>query len=182
MVDPNGFIIPGAKLDESVLKAQEAAKRQAAATLESATGSLFDHLMKDVLGAGVGARSPSPPPPAAPAGPALTTAAPTTSSSSNSSSSDPELAQAKAEFLSAHGAAYGYGGQIDGLYPVEVGVRMQPGEHYLDYTGSSVYCQSQLEAVFQELRSHMYGNPHSANPSSSLTQEKVEEVRDMVLR
>jgi molybdenum cofactor sulfurtransferase len=36
--------------------------------------------------------------------------------------------------------------------------------------------------VFKELRSHMYGNPHSANPSSTLTSEKVEEVRDMVLR
>jgi hypothetical protein len=36
--------------------------------------------------------------------------------------------------------------------------------------------------VFKELRSNMYGNPHSANPSSSLTSEKVEEVRDMVLR
>lgn len=28
----------------------------------------------------------------------------------------------------------------------------------------------------------MFGNPHSANPSSSMTGEKVEEVRDLVLK
>jgi selenocysteine lyase/cysteine desulfurase len=54
---------------------------------------------------------------------------------------------------------------------------MKPNEHYLDYTGSSVYCQSQIERVFAELRSHMFGNPHSANPSSSMTGDRVEEVR-----
>lgn len=31
--------------------------------------------------------------------------------------------------------------------------------------------------VFEELRGHMFGNPHSANPSSSMTGDKVEEVR-----
>jgi selenocysteine lyase/cysteine desulfurase len=36
--------------------------------------------------------------------------------------------------------------------------------------------------VFEELRSHMFGNPHSANPSSSMTGDKVEEVRDLVLK
>ncbi|EFJ44557.1 hypothetical protein VOLCADRAFT_64703 [Volvox carteri f. nagariensis] len=59
---------------------------------------------------------------------------------------------------------------------------MAPNEHYLDYTGSSVYCQTQLENVFSELRQCMFGNPHSANPSSSFTSDRVEEVRDMVLK
>ncbi|GFR48351.1 hypothetical protein Agub_g10238 [Astrephomene gubernaculifera] len=89
---------------------------------------------------------------------------------------------ARQRFLEEHGEEYGYGGIIDSLYPSEVGVRMAPNEHYLDYTGSSVYCQSQLDAVFAELRQCMFGNPHSANPSSSFTSERVEEVRDMVLR
>lgn len=69
-----------------------------------------------------------------------------------------------------------------GRYAAEIGSRMRPGNHYLDYTGSSLYCNSQLEAAFQELKSHVFGNPHSANPSSELTTDKVEEVRDMVLR
>jgi hypothetical protein len=59
---------------------------------------------------------------------------------------------------------------------VQVGCRMKPNEHYMDYTGSSVYCQSQIDQVFDELRSQMFGNPHSANPSSSMTGDKVEEV------
>lgn len=58
----------------------------------------------------------------------------------------------------------------------QVGCRMKPNEHYMDYTGSSVYCQSQIDQVFDELRSQMFGNPHSANPSSSMTGDKVEEV------
>lgn len=59
---------------------------------------------------------------------------------------------------------------------------MQPHEHYLDYTGSSVYTNSQLDAVFKDLRGHVYGNPHSANPSSTLASERVEEARDAVLK
>ncbi|KAI8474571.1 MAG: pyridoxal phosphate-dependent transferase [Monoraphidium minutum] len=92
------------------------------------------------------------------------------------------MAAAKAEFLKRHGAKYGYGGRIDELYPKEVGNRMGPHEHYLDYTGSSVYANSQLEAVFAELRGHLFGNPHSANPSSSFAGERVEEARDIVLK
>lgn len=59
---------------------------------------------------------------------------------------------------------------------------MEPHEHYLDYTGASVYANSQLDAVFKELRSSLFGNPHSANPSSSFASEKVEEARDIVLK
>lgn len=59
---------------------------------------------------------------------------------------------------------------------------MAPNEHYLDYTGSSVYANSQLEAVFAELRGHLFGNPHSANPSSSFASEKVEDARDLILK
>jgi hypothetical protein len=64
---------------------------------------------------------------------------------------------------------------------LQVGCRMKPNEHYMDYTGSSVYCQSQIEQVFEELRGHMFGNPHSANPSSSMTGDKVEEVGGFVM-
>eukprot|EP00798_Chlamydomonas_sp_ICE-L_P024132 gene24132-9714_t len=73
-------------------------------------------------------------------------------------------------------------GLIDKLYPSEVAVRMKPKEHYMDYTGSSVYCQSQLDAVFDDLKKNMYGNPHSANPSSSFTSDKIEEARLEILR
>eukprot|EP00201_Polytomella_parva_P019889 CAMPEP_0175045484 /NCGR_PEP_ID=MMETSP0052_2-20121109/4452_1 /TAXON_ID=51329 ORGANISM="Polytomella parva, Strain SAG 63-3" /NCGR_SAMPLE_ID=MMETSP0052_2 /ASSEMBLY_ACC=CAM_ASM_000194 /LENGTH=457 /DNA_ID=CAMNT_0016309027 /DNA_START=682 /DNA_END=2052 /DNA_ORIENTATION=- len=88
----------------------------------------------------------------------------------------------KLAFLKQYHADYGYNGRIDELYPREVGCRMQPNEHYVDYTGSSVYCQSQIDAVFQEFRQHMFGNPHSENPSSSLTSELVEDVRDRIMK
>ncbi len=39
---------------------------------------------------------------------------------------------------------YGYDGRIDAMYPIEVGVRMGPNEHYLDYTGASVYAQVRI--------------------------------------
>ncbi len=64
----------------------------------------------------------------------------------------------------------------------KVGCRMGPHEHYLDYTGSSVYANSQLDAIFKELRTHLFGNPHSANPSSTYASEHVEEARDLVLK
>ena len=41
----------------------------------------------------------------------------------------------KEVFLAQYGQRYGYGGRIDRLYPAEVGARMKPNEHYLDYTG-----------------------------------------------
>lgn len=47
---------------------------------------------------------------------------------------------------------------------------------------SVVLCVVCVVQVFEELRNHMFGNPHSANPSSSMTGDKVEEVRDLVLQ
>lgn len=36
---------------------------------------------------------------------------------------------------------------------------------YLDYTGASLYAESQLQKHFEMLRSDVFGNPHSANPT-----------------
>jgi hypothetical protein len=62
------------------------------------------------------------------------------------------MAAAKAAFLAQWGAGYGYGGRIDELYHREVGARMPPHHHYLDYTGSSLYANSVLASVFIDLR------------------------------
>ena len=59
---------------------------------------------------------------------------------------------------------------------------MGPRQHYLDYTGSSLYTRSQLEATFAELQSCTLGNPHSENPSSHSCGERVDLVREEVLR
>lgn len=62
------------------------------------------------------------------------------------------MAAAKASFLEEWKDEYGYGGRIDQLYRDEVGCRMKPNEHYLDYTGSALYCSSALHCIFEELQ------------------------------
>lgn len=61
--------------------------------------------------------------------------------------------------------------------------RLDRGEHiYLDYTGGGLYAESQLRAHQQMLVENVFGNPHSANPTSLLATEKVESAREYVLR
>jgi len=91
------------------------------------------------------------------------------------------LASKKAAFLAKYSDMYGYGGHLDEIYELEVGQRMGKDQHYLDYCGASVYTNSQLKATFAELEKNLFGNPHSANPSSELTGDQIDEVRDQVL-
>lgn len=58
------------------------------------------------------------------------------SSSSSAVPVDPALAAAKAQFLHLYGSGYGYAGSwLDQHYQAEVGYRLGPNKHYLDYTG-----------------------------------------------
>jgi molybdenum cofactor sulfurtransferase len=52
---------------------------------------------------------------------------------------------------------------------------------YLDYTGACLYAESQLTEHFELLRSGVFGNPHSANPTSAAMTEHVERTRRFVL-
>ncbi len=53
---------------------------------------------------------------------------------------------------------------------------------YLDYTAANVYATSQLTEHFDLLTRHLFGNPHSTNPSSSIATEHVARARQAVLR
>jgi molybdenum cofactor sulfurtransferase len=55
------------------------------------------------------------------------------------------------------------------------------GQVYLDYTGGSLYAESQLQKHFELLRGSVYGNPHSANPTSAAMTDHVERTRRHVL-
>jgi molybdenum cofactor sulfurtransferase len=55
------------------------------------------------------------------------------------------------------------------------------GQVYLDYTGGSLYAESQLQKHFELLRSGVLGNPHSASPASVVTTEHVERTRRFIL-
>ena len=52
---------------------------------------------------------------------------------------------------------------------------------YLDYTGGSLYGNSQIRKHHELLQNNVLGNPHSTNPSSQLATRLVEETRQKVL-
>ncbi len=52
---------------------------------------------------------------------------------------------------------------------------------YLDYTGGSLYGESQLREHLELLRANVFGNPHSINPTSVAMTEHVERTRREVL-
>ncbi len=60
--------------------------------------------------------------------------------------------------------------------------RLDEQQHiYLDYTGGGLYGESQLDQHFALLRRNVFGNPHSANPTSLAMTELVEETRRFIL-
>ncbi|MBI5840697.1 MAG: aminotransferase class V-fold PLP-dependent enzyme [Chloroflexi bacterium] len=71
---------------------------------------------------------------------------------------------------------------IDKLRTVEY-ARLDLGEHiYLDYTGGGIYAESQIRKHHQMLGEHVYGNPHSSNPTSLAATRLVESAREYILK
>lgn len=151
VTDPNGFVIPIAKQPKAAVQAEAERKAAAAALLNSSSSGLFEKLLASANGSSAKA--------AAAASSSETSSSETSSSNGNGSSAstssaaaaapaaapsrpmspqatDPAQALAKADFLRVHGREYGYSGLIDKLYAQEVGCRMKPNEHYMDYTGA----------------------------------------------
>ena len=61
--------------------------------------------------------------------------------------------------------------------------RLDLGEHiYLDYTGGGLYAESQIRKHHQMLSQHVYGNPHSTNPTSLEATRLVEHAREYILK
>jgi selenocysteine lyase/cysteine desulfurase len=60
--------------------------------------------------------------------------------------------------------------------------RLDIGGHvYLDYTGGGLYAESQLRRHHRMLSEHVFGNPHSSNPTSQAATQLVEHAREYVL-
>ena len=57
----------------------------------------------------------------------------------------------------------------------------QQGNVYLDYTGGNLYPQSLPDMHYSYLQKNIYGNPHSANPASLLSEKMISEARQRVL-
>ena len=71
---------------------------------------------------------------------------------------------------------------IDDLRATEY-ARLDAGGHiYLDYTGGGLYAESQLRRHNRLLVEHVFGNPHSGNPTSQAATRLVEHAREYVLK
>jgi molybdenum cofactor sulfurtransferase len=56
------------------------------------------------------------------------------------------------------------------------------GQVYLDYTGGGLYADSQMRLHQQVLADHVFGNPHSSNPTSQAATRLIESTRDTILQ
>ncbi|XP_026286386.1 molybdenum cofactor sulfurase 3 [Frankliniella occidentalis] len=55
------------------------------------------------------------------------------------------------------------------------------GISYLDHAGATLYSEQQMKDIMQDLCSSVYGNPHSLNTLSKLTEDIVDQIRIRVL-
>lgn len=56
------------------------------------------------------------------------------------------------------------------------------GTTYLDHAGTTLYAQSTIQSFARDMQANLYGNPHSASPSSALSTVSVDQVRGLVLQ
>ncbi len=70
---------------------------------------------------------------------------------------------------------------IDDLRARDYGRLDREGHIYLDYTGGSLYAESQIRAHADLLASGVFGNPHSGSLSSMASTSLVEETRRRIL-
>lgn len=85
-----------------------------------------------------------------------------------------------ARFLDLH-PAYAGTKALDELRALEYGRVDSQGQAYLDYTGAALHADSQVREHADLLGTHVFGNPHSANPSSTAMTQAVERARAAVL-
>jgi molybdenum cofactor sulfurtransferase len=71
---------------------------------------------------------------------------------------------------------------LDDLRGTEFARLDETHQIYLDYTGSGLYAASQLREHAEILATHVFGNPHSASPSSIEMTRCVERARASILQ
>ncbi len=88
--------------------------------------------------------------------------------------------EAYADFVARY-PAYLQTTALDELRATEYYRLDEQNQVYLDYTGGSLYAESQLQQHLDLLRGGVFGNPHSANPASAAMTGHVERTRRSVL-
>ncbi len=76
---------------------------------------------------------------------------------------------------------YGETSAIDELRATEFARLDRLGHVYLDYTGGGLYGESQVRQQSEFLLGNVLGNPHSSNPTSSVSTKLIERCRNRVL-
>jgi selenocysteine lyase/cysteine desulfurase len=84
-------------------------------------------------------------------------------------------------FLRAY-PAYKHTAVLDDLRRREFGRLDDEGHIYLDYTGGGLHAASQVRRHLALLNRHVFGNPHSQNPTSLDMTQRVEQVRHTILQ
>jgi len=70
---------------------------------------------------------------------------------------------------------------FEALVATEYPYLEENGQTYLDYTGGNLYALKQLDQHHHLLKSNVFGNPHSTNPTSQLATQYVQEAREKVI-
>lgn len=91
-----------------------------------------------------------------------------------------DMDAAYAAFLEAY-PAFAQTAALDALRSREYSRLDRLGQVYLDYTGGSLHADSQLRAHHALLSEHVFGNPHSHNPTSLAMTRLVNQARAYVL-
>uniref|UniRef100_A0A1J3IJS7 Molybdenum cofactor sulfurase n=1 Tax=Noccaea caerulescens TaxID=107243 RepID=A0A1J3IJS7_NOCCA len=87
------------------------------------------------------------------------------------------------EFLKEFGDYYGYPNAPKNIKEIRETEfkRLDQGVVYLDHAGSTLYSELQMEDIFKDLTSNVYGNPHSQSDISSATSDIIADARHQVL-
>lgn len=88
--------------------------------------------------------------------------------------------RAFADFVQRY-PSYDAGGRLDALRERDFSRLARSGDVYLDYTGGGLYAESLVRTHADLLMDHVFGNPHSASPTSHAMTELVESARRAVL-
>ncbi len=91
-----------------------------------------------------------------------------------------QMAEAYKNFLARY-PEYVKTASLDDLRATEYRRLDERSQVYLDYTGGSLYAESQIEKHFHLLRSGVFGNPHSTSPTSTAMTGYIERTRQFVL-
>ncbi len=97
------------------------------------------------------------------------------------SQSELQVESAYEDFLSRY-PSYRGTAALDILRATEYRRLDEQRQVYLDYTGGSLYAESQLQKHVEMLSGGVFGNPHSANPTSAAMTGYVEQARRYVLK